>query len=149
MRDTPEIFEPGWDRNLKRYSKRVITGRVVLFLISGLSFLLAFPVALIEGPYDGMEPVPVSTMCLIAVPVLLFLGILSFKKPFVALLLGSIIVGLSTLACLFNLAGSAEFFEVAVWMSFVITGGLLLFFLMRGAVAARKKMKLLRQMGKA
>ena len=129
---------------IRRCTKRIITARVMIFVISGLILALAcFVIWVGVAMYsDGMFIMPAIKLAGIGL-LFLFLGLFSLFRPFVPLLIASVI----------SVAGFAwwltGFFDYTSMNELLIEGFgvdfvqiILIWFIIRGAVYAYRKEKL-------
>ena len=128
---------------IRRCTKRIITARVMIFVISGLILALAcFVIWVGVAMYsDGMFIMPAIKLAGIGL-LFLFLGLFSLFRPFVPLLIASVI----------SVAGFAwwltGFFDYSIMIDIMFNllalfvQIILIWFIIRGAVYAYRKEKL-------
>jgi len=140
-----EIFDDRIESQLKKYSKRVSTGRIMVFATAAIIFATTAVITFITlSSHDGDATRGVLIFGFPGV-IFLLLGFFSLKNPFIALLMASGILGLFFLYGFFNFIDWSDTNDILVSSGLILLQSGLLFFLGRGAYFARKRIMILEQ----
>jgi hypothetical protein len=143
MEPTSDIFDLEFKQLYAKYSKRIITGKVMLFITSGIIFA-ALAIMIVISFWEHDDPV-LSGLIIFATPgaAFLLLGIYSFRNSFLSLLISSVILGLIFLYGFTAFIDWSDQKDIFTSSCFILILSVLLFFTVRGAVFAWKKKKLI------
>ncbi len=143
MEPTSEIFDPEFEQLLAKYSKRIITGKVILFITSGIIFA-ALAIMIVVSFREHQDQV-LSGLIFFATPgaAFLLLGLYSFRNSFLSLLFSSIILGFICLYGFTAFINWSDQKDTFASSCLILIESVLIFFTVRGARFAWKKKKLI------
>lgn len=146
MENNTEIFSSETDPLLAQYSKGIGTATIIMFTLSGLNLLISgFGLIMIQ--LYKLNHDSISAVYSFGIPGLIFLvlGLASKWKPLIPILLSASLAVFELACALAGLVWVKSLLQAVVYGVILIVIIIGTIFLFRGAIFARKKMKLLKQ----
>ena len=145
MKNNTQIFTSQIPDILVKFKKRIITARVIIFILAGLCLLIALTCLIMGYWVQEKNDAAVSSMSFGSIGIFyLVLGFISFRRPYIFILITAFINLLFFLCMLVSLVNISNlpgglYYCIAIAVQFLIA-----FFLFRGAIFANRYKKLIR-----